>query len=70
MRYPEGGGLTAKNRARREGVRLRTAEMFAQDMSQAKVARRLHVSPMSASRWYRDWKADGATALTSKGVAG
>ncbi|MEU7454053.1 hypothetical protein [Streptosporangium roseum] len=50
MRYPEGGGLTAKDRARREAVRLRAAEMFAQDVSQAEVARRLRVPAMSASR--------------------
>ncbi|MFI7539634.1 winged helix-turn-helix domain-containing protein [Streptosporangium sp. NPDC049376] len=70
MRYPEGGGLTAKDRARREAVRLRAAEMFAQKVPQAEVARQLHVSPMSASRWYRAWKAGGIAALASKGAAG
>ncbi|GAA3091475.1 hypothetical protein GCM10017600_41420 [Streptosporangium carneum] len=70
MRYPEGGGLTAKDRARREAVRLRAAQMFAQDVPQAEVARQLRVSPMSASRWYRAWKTGGTAALASKGAAG
>ncbi|TDD59847.1 transposase, partial [Actinomadura rubrisoli] len=29
MRYPDGGGLTGQERARREQVRLAAAEMFA-----------------------------------------
>src|SRR4051795_9839241 len=70
MRYPEGGGLTAKDRARREAVRLRAAKMFEQGTSQAEVARLLRVSPMSASRWYRTWQTGGTAALASKGPAG
>ena len=30
MRYPDGGGLTAAGRARREKVRLQAAEWFAE----------------------------------------
>lgn len=30
MRYPDGGGLTAQGRSRREQVRLQAAEMFEQ----------------------------------------
>ncbi|MGS2646893.1 helix-turn-helix domain-containing protein [Streptosporangium sp. G12] len=67
MRYPEGGELTGKDRARREAVRLQAAEMFAQGTSQAEVARLLRVSPMSAGRWYRTWQAGGTAALASKG---
>src|SRR5687768_8821921 len=70
MRYPEGGGLTAEDRARREAVRLCAADLFAQGKSQAEVARVLRVSPMSASRWYRSWRAGGVAALASKGPAG
>jgi putative transposase len=70
MRYPEGGGLTAADRARREALRMRAAELFANGTSQAAVARRFRVSPTSASRWYRDWKAGGTAALVSKGPAG
>ena len=70
MRYPEGGGLTAQDRARREAVRLCAAEMFARGTSQAEVARRLRVSPMSAGRWYRSWQAGGTAAPASKGAAG
>jgi hypothetical protein len=29
MRYPDGGGLTAEDRSRRERVRLQAAQMFA-----------------------------------------
>lgn len=32
MRYPDGGGLTAAGRARREAVRLRAAEWFDQEL--------------------------------------
>jgi putative transposase len=30
MRYPDGGGLSAQGRAKREAVRMRAAEWFAQ----------------------------------------
>ena len=39
MRYPDGGGLTARGRSRREQVRLQAAEMFAQDADARQVAR-------------------------------
>jgi hypothetical protein len=31
-RYPDGGGLTAEGRARREAVRLQAAAVFAQEV--------------------------------------
>jgi putative transposase len=34
------------------------------------VARRRRVSPISASRWHRAWKAGGTAALVSTGPAG
>jgi transposase len=70
MRYPDGGGLTAAARARRETVRVQAARLFAEGRSQAEVARRLRVSNMSTSRWYRAWKAGGIDALASKGAGG
>ncbi|WP_425466514.1 helix-turn-helix domain-containing protein [Prauserella muralis] len=44
MRYPDGGGLTAEGRARREAVRLQAAELFAQDVAVPEIAKRLRVS--------------------------
>jgi hypothetical protein len=37
MRYAQGGGLTAEQRAKREQVRLRAAELFAHGCSDAQV---------------------------------
>jgi putative transposase len=49
MRYPDGGGLTAAERARREQVRL-AAEMMEVGASDREVAKRFRVSRMSANR--------------------
>ena len=70
MRYPDGGGLTAAERARREQVRLAAAEMIESGASDLEVARRLRVSRMSANRWRRALAAGGREALASKGAAG
>ncbi len=48
MRYPDGGGLSAEGRARREKLRLQAAEMFEQDVDPVQVARLLRVSTKSA----------------------
>ena len=52
MRYPDGGGLAAQERARREQVRLTAAERF-------------RVSRMSANRWRRALAAGSRAALAS-----
>ena len=70
MRYPDGGGLTAAERARREQVRLAAAEMIEGGASDQEVARRFRVSRMSANRWRRALAAGGREALASKGAAG
>lgn len=70
MRYPDGGGLTAEQRARRERVRLAAAEMFAQGATDGEVAREFRVSKMSANRWRRSVQAGGVEALVSKGPGG
>jgi len=44
VRYPDGGGLTAEGRARRERVRLQAAELFVKDVPVPEIARRLRVS--------------------------
>jgi transposase len=70
MRYPEGGGLTAKERAGREQVRFAAAQMFAQGANDAQVARRFHVTTMSANRWHRAFDHGGLDALASQGPGG
>lgn len=70
MRYPQGGGSSAEERAKREQVRLEAAELFELGARPAEVARELRVTPMSAGRWYRDWEAGGAAGLLSKGPGG
>ena len=50
MRYPDGGGLTAAGRVRREKVRLQAAEWFAEGVEPPEVARRLRVSCFRVGR--------------------
>jgi transposase len=70
MRYPDGGGLDAGERARREQVRLAAAQQIEAGASDREVARRLRASRMSANRWRRALIAGGRLALTSKGASG
>ena len=70
MRYGEGGGLTAAERARREQVRLAAAELIEAGASDREVAKRFRVSQMSANRWRRALATGGRAALASKGAAG
>jgi transposase len=70
MRYADGGGLTARGRAKHQAVRLSAAELFAKGMTQVQVAKHLRISKMSASRWYRAWKAGGTAALVLQGPGG
>ncbi len=70
MKYPDGGGLTAAGRARREQVRLAAVQLFEQDLKPAQVAHELRVSTKSAYQWRRRWRAGGAAVLASKGPGG
>jgi putative transposase len=70
MRYPDGGGLDADERARREQVRLAAAELMEAGASDREVARRFRVSRMSANRWRRAVTAGGRAALASRGAGG
>ena len=70
MRYPDGGGLTAGERARREQVRLAAADQIEAGVSDREVAKRFRVTRMSANRWRRSLAAGGREALASKGAAG
>ncbi|MET9909551.1 helix-turn-helix domain-containing protein [Streptomyces sp. NPDC006476] len=56
MGYPDGGGLTAVKRARRERVRFQAAEMFAVGLRPAQVARALRLSRKSAYAWHAAWR--------------
>ena len=67
MRYPDGGGLTAAERARRERVRLTAAELIETGASDREVARRFRVSRMSAKRWRRALAA-GASGITRESL--
>src|SRR6267143_1514146 len=51
MRYPDGGGLDAAERARRERVRLAAAEMIEAGAGDREIAKRFRVSRMSVNRW-------------------
>ena len=70
MRYPDGGGLTAEGRAKREAVRLEAAELFDQDVSTREIAERLRVTTKSVNLWRRMRRAGGDAALASKGPGG
>jgi len=70
MRYPDGGGLDAAERARREQVRLSAAEFIEAGASDREVARRFRVSRMSVNRWRRALASGGRAALASRGAGG
>jgi transposase len=70
MRYPDGGGLSAEGRDRRERLRLQAAQMFQQGMTPVQVARSLRVSAKSAYQWWRRWRVGGDAALASRGPGG
>src|ERR1700733_1868579 len=70
MRYPDGGGRDAAERARRERLRLDAAELIEAGASDREVAQRLRVSRMSANRWRRALVSGGRQALASKGAGG
>jgi transposase len=53
-----------------EERRLHAAELFAQDVYQAEVARALGVSRQTVSRWHQRWQADGTAGLHSRGAPG
>jgi transposase len=70
MRYPDGDGLTAAERSRRERVRLEAAELIESGASDREVAKRFRVSRMSANRWRRALASGGWDALATKGASG
>ncbi|MEV2215051.1 helix-turn-helix domain-containing protein [Streptomyces sp. NPDC050997] len=70
MRYPDGGGLTAEQRKRREEVRMRAADLFQDDVKVPRIAQELRVSEKSVYQWRRAWISGGREALGSKGPPG
>src|SRR3954467_14103693 len=70
MRYPDGGGLSAAARERRETVRLQAARLFADDVAPVQVAARLRVSTKSAYQWRRRWRGGGGGARAPPGPGG
>jgi transposase len=70
MRYAQGGGLTAEERARREEVRLAAAEWIEEGATDREVAERFRVTRMSVNRWRRALADGGRPALASKGPGG
>jgi transposase len=70
MRYPDGGGLDAAERARREKLRLEAADLIEAGASDREIARHFRVSRMSVNRWRRVLAAGGRAALASKGAGG
>ena len=70
MRYPDGGGLTAEDRARREQVRLAAADLIEAGVGDREVAKQFRVNRMSANRWRRPLAAGGRAALVSSGAGG
>lgn len=70
VRYPDCGGVSARERAQREQVRLAAAEMFEHDVPAVEIAARLRVSTKSVYQWRRRWRADGLAGLVSHGPGG
>ncbi len=69
MRYPTGGGLTPRQQAAREQVRLEAAERFERGDETREIARDLAVSERVVRKWRQAWRTGGVEALRSKGPA-
>jgi len=55
-----------KRYERDEQRRMQAAQLFAEDLSNAEIARRLHVSRTSVSHWYQTWKEQGTQGLKAQ----
>lgn len=63
-------GPTTQTRKKAEALQARrdqAARLFADDVAQAEVARRVGVTPSAVCRWHRIWKRKGAEGLRVKG---
>lgn len=52
-----------KRYERDQARRMQAAQLFAQDLSNAEIGRRLHVSRQTVSGWYQTWKEAGEEGL-------
>src|SRR5258706_3528758 len=52
-----------KRAQREEQRRMQAADLFEADLSNAEIARRLHVSRMSVSHWYQTFQEKGREGL-------
>lgn len=59
--------LSRKDKERR---RLKAAKMFKKEQAQAKIARKLEVTPTAVKYWHDSWKKGGVNNLKSKGHPG
>jgi transposase len=66
-RQPRQPGEGAQQRAQRQAVRERAAELFAQGVPTSSVADRLGVARQTATEWRARWRTGGAAALRSRG---
>ncbi|QFG20419.1 winged helix-turn-helix domain-containing protein [Actinomadura sp. WMMB 499] len=69
-RYPQGGGMTAVGRDKREQVRMQAAQWFTEGRPNARIAADLRVGLRQVEKWRRAWREGGAEALRSKGPHG
>jgi transposase len=67
VRYADGGGLTPKEQAARERVRLEAVEWFERHEKTADIAAEFRVSERSVEAWRRRWREGGPEALLSRG---
>jgi transposase len=67
VRYAQGGGLTPREQAKRERVRLEAAERFARGTKTVDIARQLRVGKRQVEKWRSAWRTGGVQALRSKG---
>jgi len=70
MRYPDSGGVSAKQRTEREHIRFEAAKLLEQGMIPSEIARLLRVSPKSVYTWRRRIQAGGLDNLRSTGPGG
>ncbi|MBG6088099.1 winged helix-turn-helix domain-containing protein [Actinomadura viridis] len=69
-RYPQGGGLTAVGRDKREQVRMQAAQWFGEGRANVWIAAELRVGLRQVEKWRQAWRQGGAEALRSKGPHG
>jgi transposase len=62
--------VSKAEREQAEARRLAAAELFAQDVPQAEIARRFGVTATAVRTWHKRWLADGVDGLRSKGQPG